>query len=443
MVASNTNGTNGAHGNAKDVESTDPAVYSEFETKWPKIPQDEAGWLQRAQEVADILAVDAVVRDQQNKSPRAEIALLKHAGLLKLLGPSKYGGGEQPWSVAYKAIRKVAEADGSIGMLLGYHLLWTTTANVVGTPEQADRTQKLIIENNYFVGGAVNPRDSDLNIKSDGDNIVFNGFKFFNTGGVISDLTVLEGVLEGTEHHIFALAKTDQPGFQFGHDWNNIGLRLTESGSVKINNIVVPWSEALGWDTEKKQPDPAVLQLPFATLLLPTIQLVFSNFYLGIALGAQAYAAKYTNKGTRAWPYGGDNKERAVDEFYILERYGNFHAHLRAAVALADRADDQISAVYAEYGGDLNARAKLTARQRGEVAEWVASTKVVTTDTALRVTAGIFEVTGAKATSQKVGLDRFWRDVRTHTLHDPVAYKNRELGRFELLGEIPEPTWYT
>jgi len=176
----------------------------------------------------------------------------------------------------------------------------------VGTPEQADRTQKLIIENNYFVGGAVNPRDSDLSIKSDGDNIVFNGSKFFNTGGVISDLTVLEGVLEGTEHHIFALAKTDQPGFQFGHDWNNIGLRLTESGSVKINNIVVPWSDALGWDVEKKQPNPAVLQLPFATLLLPTIQLVFSNFYLGIALGAQAYASKYTNKGTRAWPFGGD-----------------------------------------------------------------------------------------------------------------------------------------
>jgi lysozyme family protein len=32
----------------------------------------------------------------------------------------------------------------------------------------------------------------------------------------------------------------------------------------------------------------------------------------------------------RAWPFGGDNKESATDEFYILERYGNFFAHLRA-----------------------------------------------------------------------------------------------------------------
>lgn len=137
------------------------------------------------------------------------------------------------------------------------------------------------------------------------------------------------------------------------------------------------------------------------------------------------------------------NKEKATDEFYILERYGNFHAHLRAASALADRAGQEVDAIYQKYGGDLDIRAKLTARERGELAEWVASVKVVATDTSLRVTSGVFEVTGAKATSQKVGLDRFWRDIRTHSLHDPVAYKNRELGRFELLDEIPEATWYT
>lgn len=154
-------------------------------------------------------------------------------------------------------------------MLLGYHLLWSTTANVVGTPEQADRVQDLIISNNYFVGGAVNPRDSDLKITSDGDNIVFDGFKFFNTGGVVSDLTVLEGVYEDTTNHIFALVKTQQPGIQFSHDWDNVGLRLTESGSVKIEKVSAPWADALGWDVEKKVPAEP-LTIPFATLLLPT-----------------------------------------------------------------------------------------------------------------------------------------------------------------------------
>lgn len=133
-------------------------------------------------------------------------------------------------------------------------------------------------------------------------------------------------------------------------------------------------------------------------------------------------------------------KESATEEFYILERYGNFFAHLRATEALADRAADQLTAVYTKYSGN---RPSLTAEERGEVAEWVASVKVVTTDVGLRVTSGVFEVTGARATSLKVGLDRFWRDIRTHTLHDPVAYKNRELGRYVLHREYPAPTWYT
>ncbi|KAF2274500.1 acyl-CoA dehydrogenase NM domain-like protein [Westerdykella ornata] len=432
-----------ANGNAFEVVYRDPSVYAEYESKWSALPQDADGWLQRAQHVADVLSVDAAQRERENKSPRAEVALLKHSQLLKLLGPKEYGGGGQPWEVGYKAIRKVAEADGSIGMLLGYHLLWSTTAHVVGSPEQADRLQKLIIENNYFLGGAVNPRDNDLKITDQGDKIVFNGFKHFNTGGVISDLTVLEGVLEGTEHHIFAIVPTNQPGIVFSHNWDNIGLRLTESGSVKIENVEAPWSDALGWNADTKQPNPEILQIPFASLLLPTIQLVFSNFYLGIALGALDYAAKYTVKNTRPWPYGGDNKDASTDEFYILSTYGTYHAHLLAATALLDTVSASLSNLYLLHSGPLSKRSTLTAAQRGAIAESVAATKIVTTDTGLKVTSGVFEVTGSRSTASKVGLDRFWRDLRTHTLHDPVAYKRREVGRWRVLGEAPEPTWYT
>ena len=55
----------------------------------------------------------------------------------------------------------------------------------------------------------------------------------------------------------------------------------------------------------------------------------------------------------------------------------------------------------------------------------------------------MFELTGARATSQQLGYDRFWRNVRVHTLHDPVDYKVRDLGRFSLDGAIPAPTAYS
>ncbi len=178
--------------------ATDPAIYDAHHKSFADLPlpskSDE--WLQRAARVSAILAGDAAHREKENKSPIAEVSLLKSSGLTKLLGPQKYSGGGQGWDIAYKVIREIAKADGSIGMLLGYHLLWSWTANVVGTDEQKDRTQKLIIENNYFVGGAVNPRDNDQKITDDGDHIIFSGFKHFNTGGVVSDLTVLEGVCQ-------------------------------------------------------------------------------------------------------------------------------------------------------------------------------------------------------------------------------------------------------
>jgi alkylation response protein AidB-like acyl-CoA dehydrogenase len=105
-------------GNAYDTDFRDPSVYAEYEKKWSSLPSGEEAWLQRAQDVADVLAVDAVTREKENKSPRAEVALLKYAGLLKILGPKKYGGGGQPWSVGLKAVRKLAEADGYVLPLL-------------------------------------------------------------------------------------------------------------------------------------------------------------------------------------------------------------------------------------------------------------------------------------------------------------------------------------
>jgi alkylation response protein AidB-like acyl-CoA dehydrogenase len=104
--------------------------------------------------------------------------------------------------------------------------------------------------------------------------------------------------------------------------------------------------------------------------------------------------------------------------------------------ALADAVAEHLDR--ADAAGDA-----LTWEARGELAEHVAALKAVATDVALDVTNTIFEVTGARATNNTVGLDRFWRNVRTHTLHDPVAYKRREVGDHYLNGTYPPFTLYT
>lgn len=399
-------------------------------------PTTPEGWLRRASDVAGILATDAVERDRAQAVPTAEVQLLKDAGLVTLLGPVEHGGAGQTWETAYRVIREIASGDGSIGQLIGYHYLWAWAVRLVGTPEQIAAVEELYTTQNLFFGGAVNPRDNDLTITEDGDELVYNGRKSFSTGSKVSDLTVLEGVLEGPEQdgggkHIFAIVPSQQEGIVFHDDWDNLGQRLTESGGVTITDVRIPWAAAAGYVDKKP------VELTYGTLNLPTIQLIFSNFYLGIAQGALKAGTAYARENTRAWPYGGDNKESAHEEWYLLEGYGRLQSQLWAAEALADDAAREISALlHAE-------REALTPEQRGHAAVRIAAVKQLATDIALEAGTKVFELTGARATSNKVGLDIFWRNARTHTLHDPVAYKRREVGVYALLGDVPEPTWYT
>jgi alkylation response protein AidB-like acyl-CoA dehydrogenase len=404
-----------------------------LDNRWADSPRPTTpqGWLDRATEVADILAADAVERDVAGRTPRDEVRLLKDSGLVTLLGPVEHGGAGQTWETTYQVIRIVARGDGSIGQLLGYHYLWAWAARLVATDEQITAVEKLYTENNFLFGGAVNPRDADLTVVEDGDELVFSGRKSFSTGGVVSDLTVLEGILEGTDTHIFAIVPTDQPGIVFGSDWDNLGQRLTESGSVEIRDVRTSWASAAGFVEKVFQP------LTYNTLNVPAIQLVFANFYLGIAQGAVETAAAYTRTNSRAWPYGGDNKQLATDEWYILEGYGQLQSKLWADEALLDAVGSEISTV-------LHApREDLTERRRGEIAVRVAAAKLRISEDGLEAATKVFELTGARATANSVGLDIYWRNLRTHSLHDPAPYKKREVGQYVLLNEVPEPSWYT
>ncbi|WP_296198343.1 acyl-CoA dehydrogenase family protein [uncultured Microbacterium sp.] len=394
-------------------------------------PDTDAEWLARAQEVADILAADALERDRANEAPRNEVQLLKNAGLVTVLGPKAHGGAGLQWETVLKIVRIIARADGSIGQLLCYHYLWAWAVRLVGTEPQIDAVEELYTANNFFFGGAVNPRDSDLTIVEDADQLVYNGRKSFSTGGRVADLTVLEGVLQGTETHIFAIVPTDQDGIVFAGDWDSLGQRLTESGSVEITDVRVDWAGAAGFVDKVYQP------LVYNSLNVPALQAVFNNFYLGIAEGALEAAAAYTREYTRAWPYGGENKVRGVEEFYVLEGYGELASKLWADAALIDQIDREISQI-------LHApREELTERARGEVAVRIAAAKLRIIEDGLEVATKIFELTGARASASKVGLDIYWRNLRTHSLHDPVPYKKHEVGTFVLLNEVPEPTWYS
>ncbi|MCO5972504.1 acyl-CoA dehydrogenase family protein [Actinoallomurus soli] len=393
-------------------------------------PSTAGEWVDRGRQVAKILAVDAAQRDGEGKPPYREIKLLKDSGLVTLLGPEAHGGGGETWPTALRVCREISKADGSVGQLLGYHYLWAWATRFFGTDEEIAQEEERYTLNRYFYSGAINPRDKDIVATDEGDSLRLNGGKSFASGSLVSDLTCLTAALE-TGGSLFVIVDTKSPGLSYNHDWDNMGQRLTESGSITATDLVVPWSAAIGRGGKKATP------MVYSSLSLLTLQLVMTNMYLGIAEGAMESAAEYTRTRTRPWPYGGDDKEAATDEWYILEAYGDFRAKLWAAEALIDRVNDELA--------DLlhGQREAVTFPQRGEVAVRISAAKHRIVRDGLDVCSRIFEVMGARSTAARYGFDRFWRNLRTHSLHDPVAYKAREVGRYTLLGELPQPSWYT
>jgi alkylation response protein AidB-like acyl-CoA dehydrogenase len=77
------------------------------------------------------------------------------------------------------------------------------------------------------------------------------------------------------------------------------------------------------------------------------------------------------------------------------------------------------------------------------VALAVATAKVAATEIGLNICTRMFDVAGARATHGALRLDRHWRNLRTHTLHDPISYKLREIGEWALTQRYPTPSFYS
>lgn len=382
----------------------------------------------RAEEISADLASRGAELDRDGRPPLSEIVKLKNAGLLNALHAPAIGGGGLDWVDGLKLVRILARGESSIGQLLGYHFV--NSQYIYWAIEDAARANALgteTVAKGLYWGAAVNPRDPGLTLTRRGNGYVLNGRKSFSTAARISDYINANATLDG-KIASFAVP-TNRPGYIANDDWDNIGQRLSDSGSVEFRDFPVYEEDLIGAPAEEGAAPPVL-----ASFNTPLIQLVFVNFYLGTAEGALAQAVDYVRTTTRPWVTSG--VARAQDDPYILERVGEFTASVKAAAALADQAAGAVQAA-------LSRGVDVTARERGEVAAEAYAAKVHATNVSLDITSRVFELTGARSTAESYRFDRYWRNVRTHTLHDPVFYKAKEVGEFVLNDKIPEVSLYS
>ncbi|WP_407659140.1 acyl-CoA dehydrogenase family protein [Methylobacillus arboreus] len=379
-----------------------------------------------AQALARQFAKTAVARDQQGGTPKAERDQIRASGLLGLIIPEELGGLGASWVDTLEIVREFARVDSSIAQVFAFQHLMLATVRLFGTEAQWRPWFRQTAENNWFWGNALNPLDTRTGSQFEAGQREFHGKKSFCSGATDSDMLIASAIDAETKKLLIAAIPTARKGVILHQDWDNIGQRQTDSGSADFDHVRVDESELL------TQPGP--LSTPFACLRPLIAQLIFSNIYLGIAEGALAEARQYTLKQSRVWC--GSLAAEIQQEPYTLLHYGEFWVELEGARLLTNRAAALLDAAWGKAES-------LTPAERGEVAIAVTAAKVATTRSGLDITHRMFEVTGARATTAALRLDRFWRNLRVYTLHDPVDFKLRELGDWALNGEYPTPSFYS
>ncbi|ABR90135.1 FMNH2-dependent monooxygenase [Janthinobacterium sp. Marseille] len=397
------------------------------------VARDFGALTEAVEHTAAALALTATERDRSGGTAWTERQVLRDSGLLKLAVPAAFGGPETPWPTIYKIIRRFAEVDSSLAHLFGFQHLQVASVALFGNPEQKAFYLGKTVSENWFWGNATNGLDTRATLVwrdgKDGTDghYELNGIKSFCSGATGSDmLNITAPRSADPADRVFLSIPTDRSGVKVLDDWDNLGQRQTDSGSVTFDKVRVEAHEVLG--------PPGTSGTPRATLRTLVSQLILIEIYIGNAQGALLNAWQYTHEQGRPWFTSG--VARAIDDPFTQQHYGDLRIALRAAIALAEDAAARLQKAWER--GDA-----LTAAERGELAVAIYETKIAAARAALDITAKIFEVMGARATAAKYGFDRFWRNVRVHTLHDSLDYKLKDVGQWVLTGEVPTPSIYS
>ncbi|MCA8202174.1 acyl-CoA dehydrogenase family protein [Burkholderia sp. AU33545] len=375
----------------------------------------------------DALRATAVARDRAGGHAADEKQRLADAGLLTLAVPREFGGQEAEWPAIYDTIRRIARVDSALAHLVGFQILQVVSVDVWGGAAQRERFLRGTVEHRWWWGNAVNPLDTRLVATATPDGgYRLDGVKGFCSGTRGSQRMTVSAHDPETGRAVFGVVPTDRDGITVNEDWDPVGQRQTDSGSVRFDGVTLAPDDVL----HRSETPPT----PRATLRTLVSQLVLTNLFVGLAEGALAEAREYVLAHGRPWINSG--VAQAGDDPYTLQRFGNMRVQAVAAASLADRAAVALQRAWTR-------RDALTADERAEAALAVSEAKIVAQRAALDNGEALFDACGARATAASLGLDRFWRNARTHTLHDPLDYRLRDVGRFALTGELPQASLYT
>ncbi|MBX3569241.1 MAG: SfnB family sulfur acquisition oxidoreductase [Rhizobiaceae bacterium] len=383
--------------------------------------RDDAHARAVAEGLAQDFAAGAADRDRDRRLPWAELDRFSASGLWGITVPKDLGGPGVSVETLVQVIVTIGEADGSLSQIPQNHFYALEALRVGGTPEQNRFFAERVLAGERFgnalaeIGHKDFKRRTRLDRTSSGWFV--EGRKFYCTGAIFAHWipTLVASDEDGRQVLYLAFVPRNAKGVIVIDDWDGFGQRVTGSGSVTFDRVRV--------EPEWVVPFTASFERP--TTIGPFAQILHAAIDLGIGLGAYRETLRFVRERSRPWIDA--CVERASDDPLIIHAVGDVHVRLRAAQAVMRRAARSIAEAQADSTDDSVARASVA----------VAQARILTTEAGLLASSKLFELAGSSSTDEAEALDRHWRNVRTHTLHDPVRWKYQAVGNFVLNGRRP------
>ncbi|GAA4813300.1 SfnB family sulfur acquisition oxidoreductase [Nocardioides caeni] len=380
-----------------------------------------------AADLADRFAEESALRDRERILPVAEVDALSASGLLAITVPVEYGGPGLGAAVLAEVVRLLATADPSVAQIPHSHFVY-----VNALVEQGTEAQKRLLLGEVVAGRRFGNAQSEINSSHVRDHAttlrpdpaspggwVLDGEKGYATGALLAHwIPVLAHLGEGGALSV-AWVERHADGVTVIDDWDGLGQRTTASGSVRLQGVRVAADRVTPYHLTFERPQ---VHGAFA-------QLLHAGIDAGIARAAVRDAAAFVTTRSRPHPDAlalYDTAGAAGDPL-VVQAFGEIELQVRAAEALLAEAGRAVD----------RARADLTATTAAAASLAVAAARASTTAASLEASSRLFEVGGTRSALASLGLDRHWRNARTHTLHDPAAWKVHHLGRHAIDGTLP------
>lgn len=373
----------------------------------------EKDLLDRAKDIAPVVAERARKYDESARFPEENFELLREAGLLKMTVPVQYGGyglwADDRYLAFYLVLETLAASCSSTSQLLQVHCHCTGLIAALASEEQKRRLMRAVVEDGALIGSA-GTAHAVIRSGTAALRPIDGGFRFtartpFGSLSARADYLLAFAAAPGASAFNEAVTlciPRDTEGLRNEDTWSEaVGMRATETWTTIFDDVFVPWANVIG------NPGDFVCDPRSWTL-------AYAANYLGTAQGAYNFVVEFVR-----------TKPHLLDDGVVAHAIGGMEAALQAA---------RSSLWYACW---------LWERKEYEAAE-LASLRFHHTarEAALAITSQAFEVCGTSAAMRTYPLDQALRNARTFTLHTREATNTRLLANAAVKGEFHAKQWY-